>query len=381
MYDFLLIGPLDVSNKMFWGAFKRTEILLQLLNKLGGNVYLLPTINSNGSAIYKKKSRIVNDRIYLKNPCDVTLYKYSSGEFIPKGIEEIGDRRDLIIVCRYLDGYFLFKKIAARHFPKLFDNAIIVDIDDNPFDLYAGHKWFFKRIWYKMILEKHRLRISGLLFSGFGQDAEFLDYKRMVIPNYIINSNDSTDCHLTCKNSEAAIINILFVGNLKHQPNWLGLIWFMDQVYLKLHTNKYLLTVVGDAWDRQTLIIGSKTNNAVHLRNISESELNDLYLKTDVVIVPILSGAGSCIKTLEAYFKGAKILSTRSGVRGIRDTDLLDKIAVSDSVDFWQGYLNAFKVIQNKSGITYDNNDYNYNKIYEDLVNYLHDIFSINSKL
>ena len=53
-------------------------------------------------------------------------------------------------------------------------------------------------------------------------------------------------------------------------------------------------------------------------------DLNDFYGKTKVVVVPLLSGTGVSIKTLEAMSFGCPVVSTSAGARGLEVTDGVD---------------------------------------------------------
>jgi glycosyltransferase involved in cell wall biosynthesis len=109
--------------------------------------------------------------------------------------------------------------------------------------------------------------------------------------------------------------DILFVGS-NHIPNIEGVNWFYDAIFcprLKSHGLRW--GVVGDVCDAleikdpQVELLGRVDN------------LQSVYAAAKTVIIPISSGTGTSIKTLQALGQGKAIVTTPVGRRGLYDCD------------------------------------------------------------
>jgi hypothetical protein len=112
-----------------------------------------------------------------------------------------------------------------------------------------------------------------------------------------------------------------------------------------------------------------------YLEDITDIELSEIYSNTNLAIVPIHEGAGSCVKTLEAYFNGVEILSTSKGMRGIQSSEIIENVRVSDDPNFWINVIHNLciesKFAVNKSKIIRVPNDYNRESILNKLKSFV----------
>jgi GT2 family glycosyltransferase/SAM-dependent methyltransferase len=111
--------------------------------------------------------------------------------------------------------------------------------------------------------------------------------------------------------------DILFVGGFGHSPNVDAVLWFCNNVW------PLVVTKLPDA---NFLIVGSNVPNEIlNLQSsrieikgyLSESELNELYKKVKISVIPLRYGAGVKGKTIEALNKGLPIVTTRFGIEGL----------------------------------------------------------------
>ncbi|MFM7683754.1 MAG: glycosyltransferase, partial [Bacteroidota bacterium] len=125
--------------------------------------------------------------------------------------------------------------------------------------------------------------------------------------------------------SRNKIPEILFVGSLDYYPNEEGLLWFLQYVLPKIKSD-FLFRIVGSGKCSQALkdIISNLKN--VQLVGFVE-QLDQHYIKADLIVIPILSGSGTRLKALEAMKFQKAIVSTTKGVEGI---ELYDEILIED---------------------------------------------------
>ncbi len=110
---------------------------------------------------------------------------------------------------------------------------------------------------------------------------------------------------------------ILFVAGFGHPPNAEAAAWFVR------HVMPAILAAVPDA---RLAIVGSKPSASVAalrepgislFANVSDAELNAWYRRARVAVVPLLSGAGVKLKTVEALWHGVPAVLTPSGAQGL----------------------------------------------------------------
>jgi glycosyltransferase involved in cell wall biosynthesis len=108
-------------------------------------------------------------------------------------------------------------------------------------------------------------------------------------------------------------IQLLFLGRLDWSPNKDGLKWFLREVWPYIDHKKFELNIVGSgdsSWGE--LLFNSPGIKFLGLVN----DVNDVYSKCDISIIPIRFGSGLRIKVVESISKGIPVISTRMGIQG-----------------------------------------------------------------
>ena len=96
---------------------------------------------------------------------------------------------------------------------------------------------------------------------------------------------------------------ILFVGGFNHPPNQDAMRWFLDEVYGSLEALGIHLTIVGSKMPEFIFKYKERFASLRILSDVTIEELEALYSKTRVAVVPLLSGAGVKGKVIEAMAK------------------------------------------------------------------------------
>jgi hypothetical protein len=141
---------------------------------------------------------------------------------------------------------------------------------------------------------------------------------------------------------------VAFIGS-GHPPNWQGYIQMMgaDSSFLPKDVNVLMAGGVSEYF-RATY----KGNNfakfwskAVPLGFLTEEKLVGLLEVSDVILLPIVSGGGSNLKSAEAILSGKKIVATSYAFRGFDRYRNLENIYISDNPDeFRQLIVNALRL-------------------------------------
>jgi hypothetical protein len=367
----VVVGPHQIEGNPNWGAFRRTELLISLFIDLGFTVYLVPT-NVIRKKLKHKRCFLELSGLYfwgkpkLNDIHEIEVYKCNpSGSKTLSRYTTVEGLSNYTIIFRYftsLDLFFsFFKDMGVNH------EHVYIDVDDDPFDLIKG-KWLkIKRGLIKLKLVILLKRKFKLIFSTNDRNIFLSKWLGLTIPNYLCSDlNFSQTTNFTNR------LEILFVGNMFHYPNKQGVIWFFQNIWEFVSELDLNFTIIGKM--PKDMIVKSHKKIS-YLEDITDIELSEIYSNTNLAIVPIHEGAGSCVKTLEAYFNGVEILSTSKGMRGIQSSEIIENVRVSDDPNFWINVIHNLciesKFAVNKSKIIRVPNDYNRESILNKLKSFV----------
>jgi polysaccharide biosynthesis protein PslH len=139
--------------------------------------------------------------------------------------------------------------------------------------------------------------------------------------------------------------NILFIGLMSWKPNKDGFWWFYNQVFPKILEKipKAKLIVVGRGVGKKIKAVASQDKNLIltgYIENIEK-----IYKKADVVIVPVFSGGGVKIKILEALSFGMPVICTTKVLKELRLIDGREIFVASNDTIF---ATKTIKLLKNK---------------------------------
>ncbi|MEJ0104245.1 MAG: glycosyltransferase [Bacteroidota bacterium] len=114
--------------------------------------------------------------------------------------------------------------------------------------------------------------------------------------------------------------DILFIGGFTHIPNVDAVMWFVQQVWpqvrQKISGGKFI--IVGSNVTPEIEALGNDDINIPGF--LSEADLQKLYKKIKLVVVPLRYGAGVKGKTVEAMYNGIPLVTTSFGLEGLPGT-------------------------------------------------------------
>jgi polysaccharide biosynthesis protein PslH len=159
--------------------------------------------------------------------------------------------------------------------------------------------------------ERAQLQRFDVCATVSGEESGFyssLGVETVTIPNGVAAHPPPPErCRLECGEG----LRLLFVGSGDHEPNRVGLRWFVTDVLPRLELAvQPRLTVVGGHWEwlthPQCDVVGR-----VPL-------VGPYYDRHHAAVVPLLSGGGSRLKVAEALAKGIPLVGTSFGLEGYR---------------------------------------------------------------
>jgi glycosyltransferase involved in cell wall biosynthesis len=328
--NILYVVNADMERPSF-GNEQRTRLIYDALCKLG-KVYILD-VRPEGESWQGRKflhllpqkgwKRLVNAvwRRILIRPCGnciVPFYpfplRWSSEAYFP------GIKFDMVI-ARYLNYVGLMTLWNVT--PKLY-----VDIDDYPmqvFDtVYAPTMGRFRRVFSRLVNKYFCRFVERKLTGCWVANAEQMPMvrtkgKTILLQNIPFGTNGFQGHGLTT-NREVEPSNekyIFTIGRLSYDPNYLGIDQFLKTVWPAVHSRfpdiKY--KIAGARLPKRYQDEWQTIPNVEILGFVDD--LDALYSGCIAAVVPILSGGGTCIKTLEALVHSRTCVSTPFGARGI----------------------------------------------------------------
>lgn len=146
-------------------------------------------------------------------------------------------------------------------------------------------------------IDKQKLKYAGVVAPIHTSFAIVDTSKELVLPS-------TTNKRLT------------FIGPDSHNPNYVGITWFLENCWAKLNTtdSEFTLDIIGK-WSNKNKEEFINKYPGVNFLGF----VDDLYdaLKGSVMIVPITVGSGIRMKILEACSMGIPFVSTTVGAEGI----------------------------------------------------------------
>ncbi len=113
---------------------------------------------------------------------------------------------------------------------------------------------------------------------------------------------------------------LLFVGGFQHRPNYYGIKWFIEKEVwknIKRKINDIEFFIVGSKIPGDIKALEQQDKQIKVLGYLSDEELDSLYNKIRIVVVPLTFGAGIKGKIIEAIAMGIPIVTTSIGAEGI----------------------------------------------------------------
>ncbi len=131
----------------------------------------------------------------------------------------------------------------------------------------------------------------------------------------------------------AESLHIGMLANFDWWPNREGLAWFLDRVFP--HISPRI----------QFHVFGSQSQRVAPLhprirRHGYIASLSQVWNTCDIMIAPVISGGGVCVKVAEAIYHGVPLLGSRYSARGL-PLDPDPSIVLLDRPEDWIEFLNA----------------------------------------
>ena len=322
--NILYLSDKDPRDTRFGGA-QRTYLIWKALQEMG-NVYSIHFEYRNDNvdlgdncwiigknrnfSFLKKVAYRVCEKFF--NPFFV-LHLWPVAPQLNEGLSKtFPDVKFDVVVCRY---FFDFAELHLWNFPKIY-----VDFDDHPLEMFDSFKGQYVRKWLKPIsrfIIKVQLRfIESKITGGWIANPEqvSLFHKKITaLKNVALTPSDGY-----CVNKIRKRM-LISVGRMSYYPNYSGVDKFLCEVWPTVRTvyPDIEFVVVGGGTPVEYVEKWNKIDG-VRLTGFVDN-LEQLYEDCLATVVPVYSGGGTCIKTLESLAYSRVCLSTPCGARGLQN--------------------------------------------------------------
>lgn len=223
---------------------------------------------------------------------------------------------------------------------------LLIDIDDHPLQVYETVRR--KRLPFCLkTIGKYvtKWQTDYFIKKSAGGWIANKEQEKLLDDNFVFLPNIPQTPSQLYKVDNIERSNLFTVGAMAYGPNKEGVTRFLKHIWLPFH-EKYP--------DVQYYIVGKgASENEAKLWNSYEGvkylgfvdNLEALYEKTLATVVPVYSGGGTCIKTLEAMAYSRTCLSTKFGARGLTENVIKGEKGILLFEDA-ESFINAYKKVR-----------------------------------
>ena len=153
----------------------------------------------------------------------------------------------------------------------------------------------------------------------------------------------------------------LFVGGESHTPNKLGLMWFLDEIFIPNISETQLPLYVVGSWSEEVVNRYIAYSNIVFTGKVVSVES---WFEASILVNPIKTGAGIRTKILQAFANKVPVLSTHFGAEGCFTENNKEHLALFENGNDFIKLLKTtdFKRIAS-AGYEYYNQEFNKEKL------------------
>lgn len=181
-------------------------------------------------------------------------------------------------------------------------------------------RWIASAIQY-LLLELYIARCYSIVWLASAKDSFYLKMRIILNVKERPNRIPLPDLKDISNPSPSDVLRILFVGTLNYPPNEDAILYFLNKIQPEIEKRlkrPWKLCVIGrHASPSLTKLL----KNASRVDFFSDVErLETFYSAAQIIIVPLRSGGGTKLKSIEAFSYRRPLVSTRHGMRGISAT-------------------------------------------------------------
>lgn len=141
--------------------------------------------------------------------------------------------------------------------------------------------------------------------------------------------------------------DIMFIGGYKHTPNVDAVLWFSHQIFPRIYNELQISFYIAGA-DMPSDISNIDVEGTKKIGMLTDTELEEMYRKIKMIVVPLRYGAGIKAKVIEAMYHGIPVVTTPIGIEGIPND--ADAVRIAEDADaFAESVIELYQSNENLS--------------------------------
>lgn len=195
------------------------------------------------------------------------------------------------------------------------------------------------RIFYET--EKYLIENSDVVYYPSQVETEIVkrEFKKNNVKQLMINIYDIKN--FVQHYVPAIRDGIMFIGGYKHTPNVDAVMWFTYHIFPKIYKRLKIPFYIAGV-NMPVDISNIDMEGTIKLGALSDMELEKMYNKVKMIVVPLRYGAGIKGKVIEAMYHGVPVVTTSIGIEGIPNDEEGVKIA-NDEEDFADAVIHLYQ--------------------------------------
>lgn len=244
-----------------------------------------------------------------------------------------------------------FDVVVARYVHPLCDYKyweiapLLIDIDDHPMQVYETVRR--KRLPFGLkTIGKYitKWQTDYFIKKSAGGWIANKEQEKLLSGNYAFLPNIPQQPSQSYKVDNKERRNLFTVGAMGYGPNKEGVTRFLKQIWPSFHESfpEVQYFIAGKGASDSEVKLWNSYEGVKYLGFVDDLEA--LYEKTLATVVPVYSGGGTCIKTLEAMAYSRTCFSTKFGARGLSDNDVIGEKGILLFADA-ESFINEYKKV------------------------------------
>ena len=329
--NILYIAPND-PRIVKSGGMVRTALLWKALKRIG-DVYTVIYGPKRADALSADvRASLERDRIHAV-PNDQTCWWnrplfYVSRKLMKNGSLACIPARKMRRAIGWTD--VLFDCVVTRYIDQSANRVawklapLFIDIDDMPLTLFdrmikCRLPWLLRPVARSMVWIMQKWSVVHARGVWVTNSADYESLKDQVPTRLLRNLAPEVRANYQIDGLQERML--LTVGSLGYGPNAQGISWFLECVWPEVRRLFPGLeyAIAGGGLPESTKREWESIDGVRVLGFVDD--LDAVYERACAVVTPVLTGAGTCIKTIEACSRGRKVFSTASAARGFDEKE------------------------------------------------------------
>jgi glycosyltransferase involved in cell wall biosynthesis len=309
----------------------------------------------------------------------VTVSYRMNKAIFQQALETVSDIPDVILLEGVFVGYFIDN--LRRSFPGI---PIVLRSSNVEYQVLERNAkvagWYYKWMYGRQakLMKRFEARVMQEVDGMTAiteSDRRTLSAMNPAVPSYVVTAGTTFP---PLDNAVPKNQNLIgCIADWSWQPNRDGLQWFVDKVWPLLYRDNPAIEMEVAGRKMPSSLQASLEKAGIRYLGFVDSA-DDFRQQLSVIVIPLLSGGGMKLKTVEAMGSGVPFVSTSIGVEGIDVEHTVHALITDDPSDFAMYTLELIKNNELRKVLTDQSyklarNSYDWQGVTRKMVSFLED--------